>query len=39
VPYKRVVDWVMGLEEGEREGGDEMEEREGKADEDDDVEE
>jgi hypothetical protein len=39
VPYKRVVDWVMGLEEGEMEGGDEMEEGEGEADEDDEVEE
>jgi hypothetical protein len=39
VPYKRVMDWVMGLEEGEMEGGDEMEEGEGEADEDDEVEE
>jgi hypothetical protein len=33
VPYRRVVDWVMGLEDGEMEGD------EGEADEDDDLEE
>jgi hypothetical protein len=38
VPYRRVVDWVMGLEEGEMEEG-EMEEGEDEAGEDDNREE